>query len=158
MTYTHGLLFISKTKRQITKHDIYLLCLKLQEKLGAGYKIMPEAITEGGIEFVDYPNKKKDEYKSMRMRSSCNGVGRRGWTQIPMDFKLEDWKNNNDSLYTLFEGEKKLQISTFLKAFHGAPVWTKEELLHIADIFQEFGFTYIKSSMPKKKWLDKRIN
>jgi hypothetical protein len=47
------------------------------------------------------------------------------------------------------ERRRKDKITTFLKAFHGAPVWTPKELAIFKKVFEEFGFQILKSSIPK---------
>jgi hypothetical protein len=153
-TYCLGIIFYSNDKHYISKNDIYRLCLSLNSKFGEDYKFIPEAITEGGILMNNFPNKNDNSYKTLRIRPGDRNMCDGKWPWINEDFDIFEWKNNYDKIFInkkFINKKSKFLIPTFLKAFHGAPVWKKNELLKICEAFEEIGFKYIKSSFPSKK-------
>lgn len=42
------------------------------------------------------------------------------------------------------------EVQTFLKAFHGAPVWTVAELRSLQKIFETYGFKILKTTFPSE--------
>jgi len=117
------------------------------------YNFIPEDITEGGIEMKNFPNKKPKHYKTMRIfpksENRCSGR----WPRISQNLNIDDWKDNYEVIFKNRESNKKFLIPTFLKSFHGAPIWNKEELENICQAFNIVGFSYIKKTFPKKKYL-----
>ena len=117
--------YLSLTKgavRSATFQQIQDACAAAQAKLGDGYVLQPEAITDGGFKFVDWPGKKGGAYKSVR-------------------FDFQNWPSLRDgevfgsAEYVAEVGRLKLKayphgnkIYTLLKAFYGAPVFTTTEL------------------------------
>lgn len=158
-TYCYGVIFYSYIKPNITKHDIYIICLMLNEKFGEGYDFFPEPICEGGILMKNFPDKKKNQLKTMRIcgRDEEDNSGK--WPIIRENLNINEWKDNYEKIYfydPIFKKKNKkikFVLHTVLKAFHGAPVWTKKELLMICDVFNYIGFQYIKKTFPSKKKL-----
>lgn len=152
-TYCSGPEFYSKNKHNLTKNDIYIICNSLKNKFGDGYSFKPEAITQGGIIMEEFPNKTINNFKTLRLGTiygnRCNGE----WPWIHQDLNIEEWKDNNDEIFINKTHNKKFLIPTFLKAFHGAPVWNKNELNKICEVFNELGFSYKKSTFPLNKKL-----
>ena len=146
-TYTSG--FILTSMRVITKSDFYNICKLLKSEFNAyynttEYEFEPEPITEGGIIFKKMPNMinslnpSKTLYKSMRIYISM--LGKYGFIT---ENSLSEWENNQDILC----GEK-LKLDTYLKSFHGAPLWTIDELKIFKMCFEQHGFKCGK--LPKK--------
>lgn len=142
-TYTHG--FDLKSQKDITTNDFARLCYSLNKKFGVGYEFRPEPISEGGIIMKNFPNKKDKMYKTMRIY-----INRNHSDDYPIieDDTLEKWEKE--------EGVKLIssnrRIGTFLKAFHGAPSWTLDELRLFKECFEEIGL--IKTGrFPTKKSL-----
>ena len=65
---------------------------------------MPEAITEGGIQFIFQNNPKW--YKTIRL-CVWNQAGR--WPWVNYKTVLEDWKNNNETIIN----DKQEILNTF---------------------------------------------
>jgi len=113
-----------------------LICDELASRFGGGCKFLPETVTEGGIEMVDWYNKKPNEYKTIRL----HGIGKWPWiTQEEMQDNFELWRNSDDAI-----SDRPVEIHTFLKAFYGAPCWTKYELNIVQEVFEEYGFSLCK--------------
>jgi hypothetical protein len=56
---------------------------------------------------------------------------------------MELWENNNDVVL-----EKGLTLTTYLKAFHGAPVFTENELKVFGECAERIGLK-VDSKIPK---------
>lgn len=104
--------------RDITKNDIIKLCKLLNKKVFFKGKctFRPAKKVEGGIEYVFDDNR---WYKSIRF---CRNDFSFKWPNVSENV-MTDWYKNKDIIY-----EKQHRFDTFLKAFHGAPVFTKKEL------------------------------
>lgn len=92
-----------------------------ETNLGPGYKLEPEGITEGGILMSEWPDGYKG-YKSMRMR----------FHRYPF---VNDKTDPSILLKTGHHEGRKLQ--TYLKAFYGAPRWTRHEVEVIANAVRD---------------------
>lgn len=122
-TYTSG--YVLRVKRDVTMADMWETCAMLATVFGDGYEFRPEPITEGGIMCTNWPGKETapSAYKTMRLRN-LNGVHcLTKWPRFDPAQAEETWKNNTGPLYA-----KDSVVSTFLKAFEGAPKWTVDEL------------------------------
>ncbi len=140
-TYTYGYRLISK--KDITKNDIIILCNMLNKEFeneSPKIKFVPEPITEGGIQFIFEGNERW--YKSIRL-----GIrDKRGkWPYIELSTVFDEWNQNNDVVIN-----KKNEFQLFLKAFHGAPVFTVDELKIFEKCFEQIGL-FKKGAYPKKK-------
>ena len=165
-TYTSG--YDLTVTRDITCNDISLMCTDLDAKFNDHfgsheYRFVPEAITEGGILMWKWPGKKEDGksmYKTMRI------TFRKGWPWIyhNNDCCVEKWLGDDTVIrrdqtdlhlgpgIPLFPRENSRPINTFLKAFHGAPSWTVEELQLFEACFAKIGMVR-KGRYPKKSSL-----
>jgi hypothetical protein len=176
-TYTNG--FYLTAVKPITKGDMVQLCKDLSSRHEAtGLKFQPEAITEGGIVYKFPDNSPHGEYKTIRMyfnrptikrnksfilfdhldayRVSQKHLQKLGvdhlvnknkhfhWPCVPVNV-MEEWENNNDVIL-----EAGLSIGTYLKAFHGAPVFTEDELKLFGECSEKIGLE-VDSKYPKKK-------
>ena len=143
MTYTQGLTF--KTERVITKHDIVAMCemLNKEEMYLDLCEFEPEAISEGGIKFIF-----NDEnwYKSVRL--CVNSGTTNGKWYLVKNNVLDDWKGSEDIVF-----QDNTTFSTFLKSFHGAPLFTLDELKVWERCFNEIGVQR-KGRYPGKKRLE----
>lgn len=146
-TYTSGYYLI--LSRDITNKDIASICRDLNTAFNVDgiteYAFAPEPISEGGIEMVSWPGKTGDEYKTMRIHfSSCGN-----WPFIERNNAVEFMDNLETQVIGLkttnMRNKGRLApgnpISTCLKAFDGAPVWTVEELDIFAKVFEQYGIT-----------------
>jgi hypothetical protein len=134
VTYTPGDHFKYHNKMSpITKKKIMLICDELSSRFGGGCKFLPEPITEGGIEMVDWRDKKPKEYKTIRL----HGIGK--WPWVVHETVENDWKNSDDVI-----SDYPVEIHTWLKAFDGAPCWTNHELNIIREVFEDYGFSLCK--------------
>ena len=83
-------------------------------ELGEGYRLEPEPISEGGVQFIAWPGKVGDKpYKSVRF------CGLRNWPLLTSDFC-------DDTTIHLESSQGSLGF--FLKAFYDAPPFTVREL------------------------------
>jgi len=146
MFYQSG--FIYKSLIDITKKDIITLCKLLNslEYYKGVCTFEPEAISEGGIVYNFFNNDKVSKclicsrngrkcseiYKSIRFCLGYNGNSDR-WPCVSIDV-MDDWVNDDDIVIS-----KRSEIHTYLKAFCGAPPFTKEELAVIDDAFATVG-------------------
>lgn len=141
-TYTKGLSF--KTTKEITKNDIFKLCNLLNNR--DEYKdictFTPEGITEGGIKYNFINNDKF--YKSIRFGIYNNGICKGEWYWVNENVMTE-WNNNDDIIFPIND-----KFSTHLKAFHGAPVFTIDELKVIEECFNKIGIKRVGRYMAKK--------
>jgi hypothetical protein len=124
--YTVGpyLFFPKGAARSATFQQIKGACTSAQEMLGDGYVLQPEAITEGGICFVEWPGKRRGEFKTVRFIT----LGGSRWPNI-----LNGEVSGTDEYVAgvaedTFGPDRDNKIATLLKAFHGAPVFTTTEL------------------------------
>jgi hypothetical protein len=139
-TYTPGLRL--KTKKNITKNDIIIMCNLLNGHCEYSNlcEFTPEGITEGGILFKFNDDFNKNWYKSVRL---CVG-GCWPWVN---EHVMTEWSGNNDGI---------LQINTnftlFLKSFNGAPLFTLNELKIWEKCFNHIGIIRV-GKYPSKKSL-----
>ena len=141
-TYTNGLCF--KTKKDITKNDIITLIHSLNNN---NYylnlcEFIPEGISEGGILFKFKDDFDKEWYKSVRLGIRGNGK----WDWIDENV-MSEWHNNDDIIF-----KKNIKFTTFLKSFHGAPIFTLDELKIWEECFKQIGIVRF-GRYPSKKSL-----
>ena len=145
ITYTNG--FCSILTRNITKGNFVDLLDDLKKEFKkrykAQFKFVPEQICEGGVLWQFWDGKRKHHYKTLRLRGVLSNNYKNEWPWIKDD-TLSKWKNNNDVLFyrTWVDGYPKYnhKFYTFTKAFYGAPVWTKQEIMIFIKVFQYYGF------------------
>jgi len=176
-TYTQGMKLTAM--KPITKGDMVSLCKDLNTKhLDTRLTFEPEPITEGGIvyKFPDNSAIPRDKYKSIRMNFNNplikyknsfiqfryikhHNVSTRFLKQKELDHLvgknfswhpitpnvMELWENNDDVIL-----EKGLTLTTHLKAFRGAPVFTENELKVFGECAERIGFK-VDSKIPKDK-------
>ncbi len=116
-TYTRG--FDMKFQRTITRKDFISICNRLA--------CSPEQASGGG--FLQLDNELG--YKTMRLHIQ-------GFPWITST-TMEEWQNDESDL--IKEGTK---TNTTIKAFHGAPAWTLEELQYHKEILEEYGIQCLK--------------
>ena len=118
--------FYFKLNKDWTKSDLVKICLKLEEKFGEGYEFEPEAISEGGILWKNYPGKTRKMYKTLRFRS--------GGVRFPFvnSSVMEEWKGNSEIVF-----KSGSRIGTFLKSFHNSPEWTDKDINTFKHVFSQ---------------------
>lgn len=158
--YTYTSFSYTLNRDQITKSDFVGMCEELTKRLG--YPVVPEPISEGGF-LVKVPP--SDGVPSIYPAYKSCRLGCTKWPWLHGDNIMEEWKGNMDVL--LEKGEKQrwvkgkfvngtivcsvmkkkeyLPQECVLKAFHGAPCWTVEEIHHLLDVL---GGT-LKGKIPK---------
>jgi hypothetical protein len=105
--------------KTITFAQFETVCENISIELGPGYLCVPEEISEGGILFKKYPGRKnKFEYKTCRVYF--------------MDYPFIKPGMNRDTKMWIANPSLN-RLGTFLKAFHGAPRFTMDELYIITD-------------------------
>lgn len=136
--------FVLKSGTLTTK-KVVKLCELLEEEFEKEYKggctIRPETINDGGIYFVDYPGHKPEHYKSM-------SFGMRDYPLVTDD-TFDEWKNEEDRVLCR---DVKNKV-TRLKAFYGAPLWTRKELDIVRDCLRRVKIEVVVSSKPLARQL-----
>lgn len=150
-TYTRG--FHLKTKKIITKNDIITMCNLLNSKNEYSNlcEFKPEGITEGGIVFNFKDNFDTNWYKSVRLRvydvDCVRSIGGRGKWYWINDNVMTEWLDNNDIIFN-----KNSKFTIFLKSFHGAPLFTLDELKIWEECFNQIGIVKV-GKYPSKRSL-----
>jgi hypothetical protein len=146
-----------ETNDHFTTKSIVTLCNLLEERFGAGHEFAPEPITEGGLKMTKFPGLVDGAYKTMRF-SVGDSSRRVGWPWITSDARkrwnalpAEDLFARRDPEF----GSSRLQIGLFLKAFHGAPCWTRDEIRIVAQCFEALGFVS-RGKPPSGRMLESR--
>ena len=133
-TYTKGFeLLITKP---ISTATLVRICEDINiafQQIHPEYTCEPERISEGGIIMTNFPGKKDNMYKSMRLRFE-------NYPFVPPNV-MEVWKNDTTVIHcpSMLKCGKENRIQTFLKAFEYAPRWTDQELLIFKNVFAEYG-------------------
>jgi hypothetical protein len=130
-THTHGFRF---KKGNVTKKALSAICLLLSREWGID--VIPEPITEGGLQIL-VPN----GYKSIRFQFINN------WPFIKGG-EREDWINNNEE----FIWQNNKIRGTFLKGFRGA-IWSLQEVKDVVKAFELNGIEVFPSTIPNKQKL-----
>jgi len=132
--------FDIKCTKDVTYNDYFELCAELTKRFKV--RVGKDWSCEGGFSF--YFEDHCLQYKVMRHRMCENGRGMLEFPNIALPF----WEKNEDILWK--SGTKG---STFLKAFHGAPMWKMDELLVFKEILTKNGITC--SNMPTEDSINK---
>ena len=137
-TYTSG--YTLKSLKDITKNDIIILCnlLNNNENYIDICTFEPEPITEDGIIYKFINN--NTWYKTVRFNLYVK------WDWIDENV-MTMWNKNKDILL-----RDKQKMNLFLKSFHGAPVFTLDELQIWESCFNEIGLKKV-GKYPSKKSL-----
>ena len=146
-TYTSGLRL--KTERIITKNDIIIMCNLLNGNCEYSNlcEFTPEGITEGGILFNFNDEFDKNWYKSVRLCVGYNGAGG-NWPWVNENVMTE-WSCNNDIIL-----QTNTKFTIFLKSFHGAPLFTLDELKIWEECFKQIGIVKVGKYPSKKSLID----
>lgn len=151
-TYTYTELPTRITMRgAVTTHHIISLLDALHLQFGAGYAFRAEPITEGGIEMIAWPGRLGEEgYKSLRFRFD-NQQGDWPWIDADTEARWRAtpaeviWKPDYQRSYRRRQANQgSVGGKVLLKAFHGAPCWTREECERFFTAFRAAGFTVQK--------------
>ena len=149
-TYTNGLTL--KTLKIITKNDIIIMCnlLNNRDEYKNLCEFKPEGISDGGIIF-NFKNAINDKwYKSVRLQVNNDNTGGK-WYWINDDVVNEQTDNND----IIFDKNKTFRI--FLKSFHGAPVFTLDELKIWEQCFYQIDIINIGKYPTKKSLINKNF-
>lgn len=142
--------FYVKSTKNISKNDFYILCNDLNNTFNeyygvTEYSFLPEAISEGGILFKEYPGKVANAYKSMRI--FIDMCGDDNWPALSTKSVMDEWKECDDKIIS-----EKRKLRTFLKADQNAPIWTLEELQLFEKCFDKIGLKRV-GKYPSEKSL-----
>ena len=153
-TYTCGLHL--KTERIITKNDIITMCKLLNSKdiYSNLCEFEPEGISEGGIVYKFKNCFDNEWYKSVRLGINYhrNGYQSKGvWYWINKNIMTE-WYQNNDIIFN-----ENNYFTIFLKSFHGAPLFTVNELKIWEECFNEIGIVNVGKYPNKKSLINKKL-
>ena len=100
-------------------------CAEANERLGSDYVLEPDESTDGGFNFASWPGKQPGQYKAIRIFFF---VGR--WPRISNGEAAE--KDMDRELGP----DMRNRLDTHLKAFHGAPAFTRAEVDAVAEALQ----------------------
>jgi hypothetical protein len=129
-----------KSVNDITMNDLSRLCEKLYSV--TGNKVEPERVTGGGLFFSELPNK---QYKTMRLR-----FGPARWP-CPPENVIKIWRDDESIILP-----KGNTITTTLRSFHGAPLWTLDELKLWEKYLNEIGLHRVGSYPTKTSLITRR--
>ncbi len=115
--------------KNITRSQFIVMCNKLTEKIGNGFKIRPDLISEGGFIFSKDGFSIDKAYKAMRFYFGCD------YPYIRTDVMI-DWINDNTILIPISNNPQAYVgiISNYI-----APKWTTEEIEIFKQVFIEYG-------------------
>lgn len=134
-----------KVTENLTHKDFIELCKLLTVEFGEGYEFIPEGISEGGILWKKWPGYETKHYKTMRVPvnrhagdplEKCGSSKTCRWPYIHERTVMVDWESDES---ILVYKSKQNRIYTYLKAYHGAPAWTVDELNKFKKCFKQFG-------------------
>lgn len=136
-----------KTERIITKDDIITMCKLLSNnpEYSELCEFQPEGISEGGILFKFKSNLGNKWYKSVRL-CVYSGKSNGKWYWVT-DSYLSEWTGNHDVIF-----DENSKFTLFLKSFHGAPLFTHDELKIWEECFNQIGIVRV-GRYPSKKSL-----
>jgi len=159
-TYRHG--DGLEVKDTITKDDVAGACEEIMQKyestFGGRWVIEPEPITEGGFVFTEFPGKRGDMYKTYRLRLPYTARPRWPRVSAAPGERTQAWKGKRGADDVLFTPTNELRRDamgrwrrvgprreaalgdSFLKAFYGAPRWTRQEQDIFAEALENIGF------------------
>ena len=109
--------------RSTTFRDIQDAAVAASARLGKGYLLEPEEITEGGFMFTEWPGMQPGQYKTVRFH------GFRRWPFLENDAV----KGGASAAATILKVRDGNDLGLYLKAFHGAPVFTRAEVVIVAE-------------------------
>ena len=143
-TYTSG--FKLCFEENFTKRQFIQMLDMLSRLLNTS--VISDSCVEGGIQFkggiydcAPYP------YKSLRFNYKYYKRGRHTENvQVSVPLNNELTSDSDEVIFT-----QGLRINTWLKAFHGSPVWTLDELQVFKQVFEMFDVKVTR--MPSKKEL-----
>lgn len=155
-------------KKTVTQKDIARLCDELNISFGSDYTFVPQAICEGGIKMLKWPNSEKipEAYKCFRfhktyqfhdsMLITTNGE----WPFIKDEKTQSDlWRDSENIIWSCpwnrhptFNAHGVV-LDLFLKAFYGAPCWTHKELDRVLSAFINAGFEIKRKTIGKNSTL-----
>ncbi len=119
--------------KDITKESVFSICIELAYYFNGIYKnnfsFIPENIIEGGIVMSEWPGKKNNEYKSIRL-----GLKKCKW---PIVVSPNDWCTSNE---LIINKDSNYESNFSLKTLNGA-AWTKEELCIFYYVLNKYGFS-----------------
>jgi hypothetical protein len=119
----------------------------LEAEFGPGYSFVPEPISEGGIEMTSWPGIPAEHRGMLKtVRFGGNNSHGPGWPWIS-DTTLQSWRNDQAATNVW----QRAKGTFVLKAFHGAPVWTPEEVRKLVSAFEGTGFKCTKTKISAKK-------
>jgi hypothetical protein len=136
-----------KCERDITKKDIVNLCnymSSLDFYKDRGIVLAPEAICDGGITYI-FKDNPLHYYKTIRFHFK-NQISYWPWVERNA---LNTWKDSNQIIFN-----KSEIVGTYLKAFHGAPLFDMSEINLIRDCFDLFSMKKFKNFRIVKKYND----
>jgi hypothetical protein len=139
-TYCFG--YHLKLNQDVTFGCIRRVCASLNVAFGPGHEFVPEAITEGGIKWVNWPGKTEGMYKTMRFQTEVNAYPA---------MHDPDGTNVADEYVAYPKVSKVTKLATVLKAFGDAPMWTMKELrVFAASLESEAGLKAMPSTYPRE--------
>jgi len=135
-TYVDG--FSMRCVSDVTRGDFMRMCKEITARLvdpSSGIKILPQAISEGGIIYQQQhvttttTTPPTREYKCMRFNAHNQEFT---WPTIDCNTVETDWTDSTTLLYPA-----GLRIQTFLKAFYDSKPWTIRELKIVKAVLED---------------------
>ena len=127
--------FTLRVTRDVTWSDLLDACSALNALLPYS-SFEPEKVAEGGILFTAWPVIGGGRYKSFRLEFD-DYPGFQEINEVPMDTVI------------LHRIRDTMKVRTLLKAFGGAPAWTRDEVKAFADVLEcTCGLVPLKTSFP----------
>ena len=146
-TYCDG--FRLRMGRDVKFGDLRRVCARLNAKFGPGHEFIPEAISEGGIEWASWPWKKAGMYKTMRLQCDVH--------EYPSLKERGGETTAEEHVAYPLTGKKRM--GTMLKAFGGAPVWTRKELRAFGEALEEeAGLRAMRGTFPRAADLTSEVH
>jgi len=146
-TYTYFAGPNIRVSRNITTKTMVNLIDALCERFGPGYSFALEPISEGGIQMTSV------EHGFKTFRFNLNNYGE--WPSINGATTLQSWRDNEHATVIWNARDAVMRGGLFLKAFHGAPCWTRDELNKVASALASVGITCLKTGWPSDSKLQK---
>lgn len=148
--YTYRMGFRFRSSKTITTHHIVNVIKNIEEVFGSEYSFRPEAISEGGIEFVTWPKQSSGQYKSIR---TIVHDSRGQWPHIEdVDCVRRQWINELPRV--IWPGQVIGEV--FYKALYGAPCFTREEVKKLVHSFEAVGMVCSGMRSPSDRSLQNK--
>jgi len=140
-----------RAANNITTKTMVSLIDALCERFGPGSSFALEPISEGGIQMTSIER----GFKTFRFNFQPYGnYGK--WPFIDGQTTLQSWRDDENAAIIWNGRGNVMKGDLFLKAFYGAPCWTRDELTKVASALASVGITCPTTGWPSNRKLQKR--